>query len=67
MRIRNSGSAGKPIIVTTYPGEQVVLDGQYVLPPSPASGPVDRGETKDSSCYNYGALVRAEGNYITLS
>lgn len=66
IRIRNSGSAGKPITIAAYPGEQVIIDGQYTLPPSPASGPIDCGTTNNSGCYNFGALVRVEGSYITL-
>lgn len=66
VRIRTSGRAGKPITLAAYPGEEVIIDGQYSLPPMPRSGPVDCGETADSGCYNYGALVRIEGDYITV-
>lgn len=66
IRIRNAGEVDKPITVTRYPGEEVIIDGQYELPPMPASGPVDCGETAESGCYNYGALVRVEADYITV-
>lgn len=67
VHIQNSGVAGLPITVAAYPGEQVMIDGEYTLPPVPSSGWIRcNARVSPPQCFHFGALVRISGSYVTF-
>lgn len=61
----NSGTADAPIVLTAYPGEQPVIDGDYVLP---SGEPARWNYEADPPIYFvWGALVRIRGSHIEFS
>jgi len=67
LHIQKSGTAELPITITAHPGETVVIDGNYTLPPVPASGWAACNETvSPPKCFHWGSLVRIVGSFITF-
>ncbi len=67
VKIRNSGQPGNPLTVSAYPGEEVVIDGRYELPPPPPSGWAKCNDTvSPPRCLHYKPMVSIEGDYIVF-
>ncbi len=64
--ISNSGTSTSPITISAYPGETPVIDGQYHLPTNNGDWANCNNTVSPPRCFNYGHLVRIEGDYIIL-
>lgn len=63
VRCQNPGNENDPILISAYPGEYPIVDGQYVLPTG-----VDGADPFPPHLeFNYNGLVCLEGEYITFS
>ncbi|MEZ4734892.1 MAG: right-handed parallel beta-helix repeat-containing protein [Caldilineaceae bacterium] len=67
LHIQKSGTAELPITIAAHPGETVVIDGNYALPPVPSTGWAACNETvSPPKCFHWGSLVRIVGSFITF-
>lgn len=65
--ISKSGTRFRPLIITAFPGETPVIDGQYQIPSTDNDSANCNDTVSPPQCFNYEHLVRIEGDHVVFN